>query len=107
MLWRLVSLFEYLPDSVTAPNCPCSSTTVSSRSPGKDKRKNIATPARIASPMRLFEIDDGLIVLPKGRGVYSDDLNLKVDLKKQEEIVMSRRSGRSSRAAPVFQSSPR
>ena len=45
-------------------------------------------------------------MLPKGRGVYFDDPNFEVALKNQEQTAMSRGSGRSRRAALVFQSSP-
>ena len=85
---------------------PCSSTTVSPRSPGKGKRKRSATPAPGASPKR-FEFDDESIVLPKGRGVYFEDPKFECALKNQEKTTAYRRSGRRRRAAPVFQSSPR
>ena len=83
-----------------------SSTTVSARSLGKGKRKRSVTPAPSAGPKRLFEFDDESIILPKGRGVYFEDPNFEWALKNQEKTAASRRSGRSRRAAPVFQSSP-
>ena len=98
---------EHLSGSVPARDQPCSSTTVSSRSPEKGKRKRSATPAPAASPKRLFGLDDESSILPKGRGVYFEDPNFECALKSQEKTTASRRSGRSRRAAPVFQSSPR
>ena len=46
-------------------------------------------------------------MLPKGRGVYFDDPSVAIALRADNKTVSSRRSGRSRRAAPVFQSSPR
>ena len=97
---------EYLSESVPARDQPCSSTTISPRSSGKGKRKRSATPAPAATPRRT-EFDDESIVLPKGRGVYFEDLSFECVSKSQERTATSRRSGRSRRAAPVFQSSPR
>ena len=85
---------------------PCSSTTVSPRSPGREKRKRSATPAPAASPKRLFEFDDESITLPKGRRVFFENLNFESALKSQEKTAAFRRSGRSCRAAPVFHLSP-
>ena len=102
-----VGQVEYLSGSVPARDQPCSSTTVSPRSPGKGKRKRSVTPAPTVGPKRLFEFDDESVVLPKGRGVYFEDPNFECALKSQEKTAASRRSGRSRRAAPVFQSSPR
>ena len=65
------------------------------------------TLAPAAGPKRLFEFDDGSIILPKGRGVYFEDPNFECALKSQEQTAATRRSGRSRRAAPIFQSSPR
>ena len=101
-----VGQVEYLSGCVRARNQPGSSTTLSPRSPGKGKRKRSVTPAPAASPRR-FEFDDESIVLPKGRGVYFEDPNFECALKRQEKTATSRRSGRSRRAVPVFQSSPR
>ena len=101
-----VGLVEYLSGCVPARDQPGSSTTVSPRSPGKVKRKRSVTPAPSASPKR-FEFDDESIVLPKGRGVFFEDPNFACALKSQEKTATSRRSGRSFRAAPVIQSSPR
>ena len=101
-----VGQFEYLSGCVPAWDQPGSSTTVSPRSPGKGKWKRSKTPAPAASPRR-FEFDDESIVLPKGRGVYFEDPNFECSLKSQEKTATSRRSGRSRRAAPVFQPSPR
>ena len=102
-----VGQVEYLSGSVPARDQPCSSTTVSLRSPGKGKRKRSVTPAPAVVPKRIFEFDDESVVLPKGRGVYFEDPNFECALKGQEKTATSRRSGRSCRAAPVFQSSPR
>ena len=66
-----VGQVEYLPGSVPARVQPCSSTTVSPRSPGKGKRKRSVTPAPAVVPKWLFEFDDESIVLPKGRGYTS------------------------------------
>ena len=101
-----VGQVEYLSGCVPARDQPGSSTTVSPRSPEKGKRKRSVTPAPAASPKR-FEFDDESIVLPKGRGVYFEDPNFECALKSQEKTATSCRSGRSRRAAPVFQSSPR
>ena len=99
---------EYLSGSVPARDQPCSSgSPMSPQSPGKEKRKRSATLASAATPKRLFEFDDETIVLSKGRGVYFDDPNVECALKSQEKTAVSRRSGRSPRAAPVFHSSPR
>ena len=102
-----VGQVEYLPGSVPARDQPCGSTTVSPRSPGKGKRKRSVTPVPAIGPKRLFEFDDESVVLPKRRGVYFEDPNFECALKSQEKTAASRRSGRSRRAAPVFQSSPR
>ena len=101
-----VGQVEYLSECVAARGQPCSSTTISPRSPGKRKRKRSATLAPAATPKR-FEFDDESIVLPKGRRVYSEDRSFECALKSQEKTAVSRRSGRSRRPAPVFQSSPR
>ena len=97
-----VGQVEYLSESVPARDQPCSSTTVSPQSPGKEKRKRSATPSPSATPKR-FEFDDESMVLPKGRGVYFEDPNFECALKSQEKTAASRRSGCSRRAAPVFQ----
>ena len=102
-----VGQVEYLSGSVLARDQPYSSTTVSPRSPGKGKRKRSVTPAPAVGPKRLFEFDDESVVLPKGRGVYFEDPNFECAFQSQEKTAASRRSGRSRRAAPVFQSSPR
>ena len=101
-----VGQVENLSGSVSAWDQPCSSTTLSPRSPGKGKRKRSATRTPAATTKR-FKFDDESIVLPKGRGVYFDDPNFACALKSQEKPAASRRSGCSRRAAPVFQSSPR
>ena len=100
-----VGQVEDLSESVPARGQPCSSTTVTPRSPGKVKRKRSATLAPSVTPKR-FEFDDESIILPKGRGVYFEDPNFECASKSQERTAASRRSGRSRRAAPVFQSSP-
>ena len=101
-----VGQVEYFSGCVPARDQPGSSTTVSPRSPGKGKRKRSVTPAPAASTRR-FELDDESIVLPKGRGGYFEAPNFECALKSQEKTATSRRNGRSCRAAPVFQSSPR
>ena len=101
-----VGQVEYLSGSVPPRDQPCSSTTLSPRSPRKGKCKRSATPTPVAT-LKRFEFGDESIVLPKGRGVYFDDPNFACALKSQERIAASRRRGRSCRAASVFQSSPR
>ena len=56
---------------------------------------------------RRFEFDDESVVLPEGHGVYFDDPHFAIALRDADKTVSSRRSGRSRRAAPVSQSSPR
>ena len=102
-----VGQVEYLYGCVPAQDQPYGSTTVSPRSPGKGKRKRSVTPVPAIGPKRLCEFDDESVVLPKGRGVYFEDPNFECALKSQEKTAASRRSGRSRRAAPVFESSPR
>ena len=99
-----VDQVEYLPQSVSAIQVP--STSFAVKSPGKGKQKKSEMPAKIAVKRR-FEFDDESVVLPKGRGVYFDDPSFANVLRDDDKIVSSRRSGRSCRAAPVFQSSPR
>ena len=82
------------------------STSFGVKSPGKGKRKKSETPAK-AAIKRRFEFDDESVVLPKGRGVYFDDPNFAIALRDEDKFVSSRRTGRSRRAASVFQSSPR
>ena len=103
-----VGQVENLSGSILAPDARCSSSsTMPSRSLLKGKRKRSATPAPAATPKRVFEIDYESIVLPKRRGVYFDYPNFECALKSQAKIAASRRSYRSRRAVPVFQSSPR
>ena len=97
---------EYLSESVPVRDQLCASTTYSPRDPGKGKRKRSATPAPAATTKR-FEFDDESIILPKGRGAYFDDPNFECALRSPEKTAAARRSGRSRRAAPVFQSGPR
>ena len=81
----------------------CSSgATMSLRSPGKGKLIKSATPVSVATPMKLFQLDDESIILPKRRGVYFEDPNVEWALKRQEKSAASRRSSLSCRAAPVF-----
>ena len=94
---------EYLPQSVSS--VPVPSTSFGIKSPGKGKQKKSETPAKSAIKRR-FEIDDESVVLPKGRGVYFDDHNFAIAQRDEDKTVFSHRSGRSCRAAPVFQSSP-
>ena len=99
-----VGQVEYLPQSVSTQQVP--STSFAVKSPGKGKQKKSETPAKSAIKRR-FEFDDESVVLPKGRGVYFDDPSFAIALRDDDKTVSSRRSGRSCRAAPVFQSSPR
>ena len=99
-----VGQVEYLPQSVSALQVP--STSFAIKSPGKGKQKKGETPAKPAIKRR-FEFDVESVVLSKGRGVYFDDPSFAIALRDDDKTVSSRRSGRSRRAAPVFQSSPR
>ena len=99
-----VGQVEYLPQSVSATQLP--STSFAIKSPGKGKQKKSETPAKTAVKRR-FEFDDESVVLPKGRGVYFDDPSFAIALRDEDKTVSSRPSGRSRRAATVFQSSPR
>ena len=99
-----VGQVEYLPQSVSAMQVP--STSFAIKSHGKGKQERGETPAK-PSIKRRFEFDDESVVLPKGRGVYFDDPSFAIALRDDDKTVSSRRSGRSRRAAPVFQSSPR
>ena len=99
-----VGQVECLPQSVSTIHL--SSTSFGVKSLGKDKQKKNETPAKTAIKRR-FEFDDESVVLPKGRGVYFDDPNFAIALRDEDKTVSSRRSGRSCRGAPVFQSSPR
>ena len=99
-----VGQVEYLPQSVSVTQVP--STSFAIKSPGKGKLKKSETPAKTAIKRR-FEFDDESVVLPKGRGVYFDDPSFAIALRDEDKTVSSRHSGRSGRAAPVFQSSPR
>ena len=99
-----VGQVEYLQQSVSAIQVP--STSFAIKIPGKGKQKKGETPAKPAVKRR-FEFDDESAVLPKGRGVYFDDPSFATALRDDDKVVSSRRSGRSRRAAPVFQSSPR
>ena len=99
-----VGQVEYLPQSVSTMQVP--STSFGTKGPGKGKQKKTKTSAKTAIKRR-FEFDDESVVLPKGRGVYFDDPTFALDLRDEDKTVSSRRSGRSRRAAPVFQSSPR
>ena len=82
------------------------STSFGIKSPGKGKGKKSETPAK-AAIKRRFEFDNQSVVLPKGWGVYFNDPKFAIALREEDQTVSSRRSGRSRRAAPVFQSSPR
>ena len=99
-----VGQVEYLRQSVSTIQTP--STSIGIKSPGKEKQKKSETSAKTAIKRR-FEFDDESVVLPKGRGVYFDDPIFALALKDEDKTVSSRRGGRSCRAAPVFQSSPR
>ena len=103
-----VGQVEYLSESVLARDQPCSSgTTMPPQSSGKGRRKRSATTASTGTSKRLFELGDASVVLPKGRRVIFEEPNFEYALKSQEKTAASRRSGRSRRVAPVFQSSPR
>ena len=99
-----VGQVEYLPQSVTATQVP--STSYAIKSPGKGKQKKSETPAKTAVKRR-FEFDHESVVLPKGRGVFFHDPSFAIALRDDDKTVSSHHSGRSRRAAPVFQSSPR
>ena len=82
-----VGQVEYLSESVLARDQRCSSTTISPRRLGKEKRKRSATPALAATPEPLFEFDDESITLPKRRGVYYENPNFECALKSQEKLL--------------------
>ena len=98
-----VGQVEFLPQSVSATKVP--STSFAVKSAGKGKQTKIETSTKTAVKRR-FEFDDESVVLPKGRAVYFDDPSFAIPLRDEDKIVFSRRSGRSRRAAPVFQPSP-
>ena len=58
---------EYLPQSISIPHMPSTSSCV--KALAKEKRKKSVTPAPVAIKRR-FEFDDESVVLPKGRCVY-------------------------------------
>ena len=99
-----VGQVEVLPQSVAATQVP--STSFGIKSPGKGKQKRSETPTKTAVKRR-FEFDGESVVLPKGRGVYFDDPSFAIALRDEDKTASSRLSGRSRRAAPIFQSSPR
>ena len=99
-----VGQVEYLPQSVSAIQVP--STSFAIKSPGKRKQKKGEMPAKPAVKRR-FEFDDESVVLPKTREVYFGDPGFAIALRDDNKTVSSLSSGRSRRAAPVFQSSPR
>ena len=99
-----VGQVDYLPQSVSAIQVP--STSFAMKNSAKGKQKKGETPAKPAVKRR-FEFDDGSVLLPKGRGVYFDDPSFAIALRDDDKTVSWRRSGRSRRAVPVFQSSPR
>ena len=99
-----VGQVEYLPQSVSTEQVPSTSFVI--KSPGKGKQKKIETTAKTAVKRR-FEFDDESVVPPKGRGVYFDDPNFAIASRDEDKTVSSRRSSRSRRAAPVFQSNRR
>ena len=70
---------ECLPESVRAAQVP--SKSYCTKHSAHEKRKRSATPVPTATPKRLFEFDDESIVLPKERGVHSDEPNFEVFLK--------------------------
>ena len=99
-----VGQVEYLPQSVSTIQAP--STSFAIESAGKGRQKKNETPAKTAVNRR-FAFDDESLVLSIGRRVYFDYLNFAIALRDEDKTVSSRRSGRSRRAAPAFQSSPR
>ena len=99
-----VGQVEYLAQSVSAIQVPSTSFTVKNPRNGKQKKGGMPIKTSIK---RRFEFDDESVVLPKGRGVYFNDPSFAIVLRDEDKTVSSRRSGRSRRAAPVFQSSPR
>ena len=101
-----VGQVEYLPQSVSASATQVPSMSFAVKSPGKGKQRKSETPTKTAVKRR-FEFDDESVVQPKGREVYFDDPSFAIALRDDDKTVFSRRSGRSHRAAPVFQSSPR
>ena len=98
-----VGQVEYLPQSFSS--MPVPSTSFGIKSPRKGTQKKSETPAKSAIKRR-FVFDVESVVLPKGRGVYFDDPNFAIALRYEDKTVSLSRSGRSRRAAPVFQSSP-
>ena len=94
---------EYLLQSVSTMQAP--STSFGVKSPGKRKQKKSETLAKAAIKRRI-EFDDESVVMPKGRGDYFDNPNFAIALRVEDKTVSLRRSGRSCRAAPNFQSSP-
>ena len=99
-----VGQMEYLPQSIST--IQVRSTSFAIKSPGKCKQTKGETPAKTAVKRR-FEFDDESIVLPKGRGVYFDDPNFAIAPRDENKTISLHRNGRSRRAAPLFQSSPR
>ena len=95
---------EYLPLSVSTIQAPSTSSAI--KSPGKGRQKKSETPDKTAV-RRRFEFDDESVVLPQGRGVYFDGPNFAIALRDEDINFSSSPGGRSCRAAPVFQSSPR
>ena len=95
---------DYLTESVPAPQIL--STRHSAKNPAKGKRKRSVTPVSVA-PKRPLEFEDESVVLPKGRGANFDHPNSEIASKNLNTIASSSQSGRSCRAAPVFQSSLR
>ena len=87
-----VAEVKYLTESVLAPQIP--STRYSAKNPARRMRKR-----------NQFEFDDESFVLTKERGMYFDDPYLESSVKIQDKTATSRRSDRSRRAAPIFQSS--
>ena len=67
---------EYLPQSVSATQMP--STSFGTKYPGKGKRRKCEKPPPVAIKRR-FEFHDESVVLPKGRGVYFEDLPSKTN----------------------------
>ena len=97
-----VGQVEYLPESVPVLDRPCSSATVQWRSARRGKRKR-----GVAAAERLFEFEDEPIVLPKGRGFYSDNPNFEVASNDQDKTATFRGRNRILRVSPVFQFNPR
>ena len=71
---------EYLPQSVSTPQMPSTSSRV--KSPAKGKQSKRVMLAQVAIKRRVG-FDDESVVLPRRRGVYFDDPNFANTLRDQ------------------------